>query len=226
MNRAVIHFGLAATCAALLACVYFQHQRLTTLRAQEQRLLVRLGNSGDIAAPGNSAPASQSTAPAVSPDLLRLRSELTRLQAQKRELAAVPAENARLKERLAARSTGAVAAPAGLLTRENARFVGYNSPEDTVQSSFWALQNHDFTNLMQAFTPEMAERMLRVLPPQSRDEFLRGRAEIITNVIILDRTPMPDGSIELSIQSPENDSPDKTRFYLINGQWKIGEPPH
>jgi hypothetical protein len=30
--------------------------------------------------------------------------------------------------------------------------VGYNTPEDTLQSLLWAVQNRDLTNLLQAFT--------------------------------------------------------------------------
>jgi len=175
----------------------------------------------------NPAPNGQSTASIASPELLRLRSELTRLEVQKRELAGVRAENQRLKERLEARASSPEAAPnRAYFTTETARFVGYNSPEDTVQSVFWAIQHRDVTNVLQAFTPQMVEQFQQSMPTQALNELVQGRAAVITNLVILDHTAMPDGSVELSIQTPENQSPEKTRFYLINGQWKIGEPGH
>ena len=225
MNRAVIHIGLAITSVALLWCAQLQHQRLNRLRIEENQVLNTVNASDASPATADSSRAIQS-ASSVSAELLKLRSTLTRLEAQKREWAGVRAENERLQQRLSATTTTSPTAPVGSFTRETVRFVGYNSPEDTVQSAFWAIQNRDAANLMQAFTPEMAKDFQKRVPTNQLNDFLEGRGNLFSNITILDRTAMPDGSVELSILTSGNTSPEKTRFYLVNGQWKIGQPAH
>ena len=94
--------------------------------------------------------------------MLRLRNEVHQLTGRQRELAGERDENERLHAQVAARATNAPAAdglPPGYILRSKAQFLGYSTPEDTIQSVLWAMQNRDFTNLLQAMTPESAKKL-------------------------------------------------------------------
>ena len=44
--------------------------------------------------------------------------------------------------------------PPGYVRKRDARLVGFNTPEDTLQSLLWAIQNHDLAKVLEAFTPD------------------------------------------------------------------------
>jgi len=84
--------------------------------------------------------------------LLRLRNEVSRLTGRKRELTGALTENESLRAQLARRATNSPAGtglPAGYIRKNQAKMAGYNTPEDTIQSLLWALNNRDFPNLLQ-----------------------------------------------------------------------------
>ena len=161
MNRHILLVGLlAVVCLATLCGVWGQRSQLAGLKAEQQRLIAQQAARTDGAAsPGTAAAAEASaatTAPAlvVTPELLRLRNEVTRLTERRHELAGARAENEQLRAQLASRGTNATAAtppPPGYVRKAEARMAGHNTPEDTIQSLLWAFQSHDFTNLLQAF---------------------------------------------------------------------------
>jgi hypothetical protein len=230
MRRFFIHFGLGAALVGLLWCVYSNHQQLELLRASQQELLARLNPS-----PAADSPAAQPVSVASSPvssELLQLRGAMTRLTAQRRELATARLENERLTAQVAARTAATLAPRPGFIEKSKAQFIGYNSSEDTVQSMIWALQHHDLANFLQAFTPDGAESFMTLFPSKDGGQKLFenwDQDKKSEGISILSRTQMPDGSIELSIErSPGGDrpsgDPEKSRFYLINGQWKMGTP--
>src|ERR1035438_4319523 len=166
MNRHILLVGLLAiVCLATLWGVWGQRSQLAGLKAEQQRLIAQQAARTDGAAsPGTAAAAEASaatTAPAlvVTPELLRLRNEVTRLTERRHELAGARTENEQLRAQPASRSTngaGGNQGPAGYVRKSEARMVGYNTPDDTLQSLLWALQNHDLTNVLQAFAPDIA----------------------------------------------------------------------
>src|SRR4051812_44186696 len=97
----------SALALALLIGVFLQQQQLTTLRAEQQQL--------------TQSPASDEPAPAevsaplnpASPELLRLRGEVTRLAARRRELNSVSKENQALQNELAVMRTNSPGADKG-----------------------------------------------------------------------------------------------------------------
>src|SRR5205814_6918127 len=126
------------------------------LRAERARLLSQFAARSGPSRPAQeteaspNAAATPSDAPPVSLELLRLRNDVARLAGRRRELAGVRAENERLSVQLAARGTNSsvrTGLPPNYMRKAQARLVGYNTPEETVQSFLWAVQNHDFTNL-------------------------------------------------------------------------------
>jgi hypothetical protein len=236
MNGRVLLGGLLSlVCLAALWSVWDQRSQLTSLRAEQQQAMARLVAPADRAAsagPAESAgagSADRSAAPAPTPELLRLRSEVTRLTERRRELAGVRAENERLRAQLASRGTngsGGFQLPSGYIRRRDARMMGFGSPEDTLQTLLWAIQNHDLTNMLQAFTPERAEA-LRAQAGESREanERLFNEAQGPVGVRIVNRKQnASDGSITLELEVVPEEAGPRITFRQINGQWKVGEP--
>ncbi|HEU0039670.1 MAG TPA: hypothetical protein VFR76_10365 [Verrucomicrobiae bacterium] len=222
MNLRLLFTGiLTAVCLATLASALIQRQQLAGLRAEQQGLITRLGTPQDASSPAgevtsNTAVSHLIAAPSL--ELLKLRSEVARLTGRRRELAAAQGENDRLRIQFAASHTNVSAAnalPPGYVRKSEARFVGYNTPADTIQSLLWAVQNRDLTNLLAAFTPETARQM-----QQDKDYF--ENVSIIPGMHIKSQQQMPDGSIELEVEMvPGEPLPDRMRFRQFNGQWKL-----
>jgi hypothetical protein len=156
----------------------------------------------------------------VSSELLRLRSEVTRLTRQRDELGSVAVENQRLRAQAANHATNTttgIPLPDGYLRASQARMAGYNTPEETVESFLWAVYHHDLTNLLQAFTPDTARDL------QKRAGELGERLEAsfhIPGLSILGRKQMPDGTVRLKMEAAPG-VPEGFQFRQINGQWKI-----
>ena len=161
-------------------------------------------------------------------ELLRLRSQATQLAARKRELAGVQGENERLHAQLASRSTNSPAGstlPPGYIRRKEAQWVGLSTPENTMQSFLWAIQNQDVASFLRTLTPESAQKML----PQGGDPeawIVRKsfkEASIIPGLRVVNQEPQPDGSIEaqLEIVPGQSSEQQNVRFRQIDGEWKV-----
>jgi hypothetical protein len=236
MNRRVLFSGLLiVACLAALWGVWGQRSQLAGLHAEQQQLLDQPAAGAERStSPGtaDSEGAGPGTPPptmVVTPEILRLRGEVTRLTERKRELAGVRAENERLRAQLADRGTNAPAGlqlPPGYMRKSEARMVGYNSPDDTLQSLLWAIQNRDLTNILQAFAPDRAQQ-LRDQAAASRgssDDFF-SQAAGLPGMRILRREPAAsDGSIAMEVEVVPDAPVERVTFRQFNGQWKIDGP--
>jgi hypothetical protein len=160
--------------------------------------------------------------------LLRLRNEVTRLTERRRELAAVRADNERLHAQLVHRGTNGPAGyqlPPGYLRKSEARFMGYSSPENTIQSLLWSIQNHDLTNMLQSFSPEKSEQLMAEVAESKRppENFFQD-AGALPGMGILSRKQLPDGSVELQVEMAPGLNPAPIRMRQFGGQWKITAP--
>ncbi len=159
--------------------------------------------------------------------LLRLRSQVTLLLARRRELASVRAENDQLGARLAAGRTNPAAAtglPPGYVLRSQAQWVGLATPDATIESFLWALRNRDVTNLLQTLAPADAQKLQHAF--QRAD----GRAGDLFDapfpgMAIVNREPLPDGSIQATVELAPGITIPKFRFQQVGGEWKMGWPP-
>jgi hypothetical protein len=232
MNRRALFGGfLVVVCLTTLWGVWRQRSQLAGLRAEQQQLLAQQAAREDGAAsPGTAeVTGAGSGAPqpglVVTPELLRLRNEVTRLTERRRELAGVRAENDALRARLTSRGTngpGGLQLPPGYVRRSEARLVGYNSPDDTIQSLLWSIQSHDMTNLLQAFAPGRADQMLAEVARSGRsteDYFHDARA--LPGMAILKREQLPDGSVELEVEIAPGLPPATIPMRQLGDQWKI-----
>jgi hypothetical protein len=234
MNRRALLCGfLVLVSLTTLWGVWGQRNQLARLRAEQQQLLAQQASdspaSPTAAEAGATVPGTPPPTLVVTPELLRLRSEVTRLTERRRELEGVRAENERLLAQLASRGTngpGGFQLPPGYIRQSEARMVGYNSPDDTLQSLLWAARNHDLTNILQAFTPERAEE-LRAQAGESREslaEFFSKSAALVGMRVVKREQQAGDGSFVVEVEVMPDLPPAQISFRQINGQWKIAGP--
>lgn len=209
--------GLVAVAAVVW--VITQQRDLTDLRAEQRRVLAQLAAEANESSRPAAPPANNVTETAASnPELLQLRSEITRLTQRKRELASVLTEHDNLRAQLAAHKTGGGAL---LLIPSKARMAGYNTPEDTMESLLWAIQHGDLTNFVQAFAPEVAQA-LPIQTPEAWTNAMNEFHQEFTALRILGRKELPDGGVELRVNLVGRDEAEQPlHFKQVNGQWKI-----
>jgi hypothetical protein len=235
MNRRGL-FGvfLLIVCLPILLGVWSQRNQLASLRAEQRQLLAQIAARADDSPSPEAAeatPSNSGTPPSTlvaTPELLRLRNEVTRLDERRRELAGVRTDNERLRAQLASRGTngpGGFQLPPGYLRKSQARLVGYHSPDDTIQSLLWSLQNHDLTNLLQAFAPDRADQLLAEVTQSKRstEDYFRD-AGALPGMAILNRKQLPDGAIELEVEMAPGLKPAPIRMQQFGGQWRITAP--
>jgi len=233
MNRRALLGGfLVIVCLAILLGVWRQRSQLASLRAEQRQLLAQMAARADDSPSSGMAearPSNSGTPPptlVVTPELLRLRNEVTRLTERRRELAGVRTDNERLRAQLASRGTngpGGFQLPPGYVRKGEARMVGYNTPDNTLQSLLWALQNHDVTNLVQAFAPEIAQQ-LRAQAGESREsieDFFSQTAGFVGMRILKREPDANEDSIAVEIEMVPGEPAKRTTFRQVNGQWKI-----
>ena len=236
MNRRVLLGGFfVVACLANLWGVWGQRSQLAGLRAEHQQVLAQLAARADrSASTGTAEPACPSPVPpqpalVATPELLRLRNEVTRLTERRRELAGVRAENERLRAQVASRGAngpGGFKLPPGYVRKSEARMVGYSTPDDTLQSMLWAIQNRDLTNLLQAFTPEMAKEFRTGIAQsnQSIKKYFDEAGAFVGMAVVGRKQDTNDGSIAVEVEEVPGVSCPPITLRQINGQWKIAGP--
>jgi hypothetical protein len=216
-RRFLLTLSLAA-CVAMLCAVAFRHQQVVHLRAEQQQKLANAAIAADPA-PVSPVTASQS----VSREVLQLRNQVAQLRRRRDELLPVRAEHEQLVLQLSARGKNASALPPNYIRKADARLVGYDSPEATLQSFLYAIRNHDLTNFFQAFTPEGAAR-LKSQGPQFLEKTLADSQALI-GLSILGREQPQQDFIEANVQILPGLPPTPIYFRLINNQWKMDSLP-
>ena len=213
--------GLSLTASvAMLGTVAIQRLQVVDLRAEQQQKLA------DATAPAETLPPPQvASYPSVSRELLQLRNQVGQLRRRRDELLPVRAEHDRLVLELAARATNASSLPRNFIRKSEARLVGYNSPEATLQSFLYAIRNRDLTNFFQAFTPEGVSRLKsQGLESPDRLEKLFDESQDLIGLSILDQKRQQD-LISANVQILPGVPPTPILFRLVNSQWKMDGLP-
>jgi hypothetical protein len=204
--------------------VLAQRQQLEILRADRRTLA--MSKDANVVPPSDSqdqaVPQSVGTA---SEELLRLRNEVTQLNARKRGLAGVTEENVRLRSQLESTRTNASAnLPAGYIRKAQARFAGYSTPENTFQSFLSALRDHDMTLFLQSLTPGAAQKLqARFQDPTQAAEFFKNM-DAMPGLAIQNRKDQPDGSVQFEVEVVPGMPKETMNVQLIDGQWKLDPP--
>ena len=212
--------GLSLTAGvAMLGAVAVQRLQVLDLRAEQQQKLAY------ATAPTDPTPPQVASSPSVSREVLQLRNQVGQLRRRRDELLPVRAEHDRLVLELAARGTNASGLPRNFIRKSEARLVGYNSPEATLQSFLYAIRNRDLTNFFQAFTPEGVSRLKsQGLESPDRLEKLFDDSQDLIGLSILDQKRQQD-LISANVQILPGVPPTPILFRLVNAEWKMDGPP-
>jgi len=212
--------GLSLTASvAMLGAVAIQRLQVVDLRAEQQQKLA------DATTPTDPTPPQVASSPSVSREVLQLRNQVGQLRRRRDELLPVRAEHDRLVLELAARGTNASGLPRNFIRKSEARLVGYNSPEATLQSFLYAIRNRDLTNFFQAFTPEGVSRLKsQGLESPDRLEKLFDDTQDLIGLSILDQKRQQD-LISANVQILPGVPPTPILFRLVNSQWKMDGLP-
>ena len=220
----IVLVGIVASVVAV-ALIAAQRRELASLHQQQLQQ-----QATEIPLPTPRLAASVATAPSQqhspSLELLRLRGEVGQLERRKRELAGIGTENERLRAQIATKgtnATGGIALPPGYVRKAQARFVGCNTPEDTVQSLLWAIQNRETASFLQMFDPEEAKRMeARIQNRGSAEEFFK-EADSLPGMRIIRKEMVANDTVDLTVEIlPGHDSKfPELRLKQIDGKWKL-----
>ena len=156
--------------------------------------------------------------------------ENARLHRETAELLRLRNEVTQLKKRLAANSNNGetkedIRDSAHYLKRDQISFVGFDSPENAVQSWRWALMKDDYTNFIAALAPQLQQEELA--KPNSRSEFNASSFsnKHIEGMQVLSAKPLSSDRTEVKVRfDTEN-----TAFTLIlpmvlvGNEWKLGD---
>jgi hypothetical protein len=212
---------------ALLGLIFTKGQELGRLRTERQQLLARLDAPENSASTPQAPAASRATLGGGDDDsneLLRLRNEVNQLNRRKQELSGVIAENQKLKATLASAPTNSgVKLPPGYIHKNQARMAGFATPENTIESLLWAIQNRDVNSLLQAFAPEAAKRIQDQISGTSPQQFFDNSVPL-PGLAILKSERMPDGTVQLIAEIAPGIPAVPLRLQQIDGQWKISMP--
>jgi hypothetical protein len=226
MNTRTVVAALAWFLAAVAFCgVLLQREELMALRAQREQTV--RGEASAAQFPVNNDLNTSLPAESVSPELLRLRREVTRLSARKRELASVTEDAERLRARLAAPQTNSpsgISLPPGYIRKADAQFVGYSTPENTMQSFLWAVHHHDVARLLEVFSPTEAQSMRTRLGNSGEPEqgFFKALDQL-PGMAFQNHQDLPDGSVELQMEIGPGVPPQKIHLRPFNGEWKLDD---
>jgi glucose/arabinose dehydrogenase len=158
-TRSAIHLTLGLCCLAALAATMVQSKQTAQLKLEERELRAKAGANRATANPTASADKTAPAAGALSNEelleLMRLRNQVHQMRERLREMPGVRSENENLRVRLAVAQTNQTGAatvqlPPGYIRRKDAQFLGFSTPEATLQSLFWGAANHDTNVLFRA----------------------------------------------------------------------------
>jgi hypothetical protein len=215
----LVGFSVAA-CVAVLCVTAFQRREVVALRTEGQLLLAE-ARSRDAS---SKSPLGRATSTEPVPrELLQLRNQVGQLRRERDELKSARSEHERLTAELTARGTNTVALPQNYIRKSEARLVGYNSPEDTLQSFLCAVRNGDITNFFQAFTPQVSSQWQRE-SRQALDKFFE-RTRPLIGLRIVNEEDRSATHVRVTVEILPGLPPEQMVFQLIGSQWKMNYWP-
>lgn len=178
-RKSIITLALAA---CILVAFTWQRKALSQLRQQNETLLQTNEEALRLALENEQLPKLRAANTGLqtgvdSSDLLRLRNEVRQLRAHRPELDRLRVEN----ERLAAEINSGIAAPQklseleGFVAKESWSNAGFDTPEATVQTFFWAIREGDLARMAECMPPNR-QYLLRLMDQgneQERERTLR-----------------------------------------------------
>jgi hypothetical protein len=205
----------------LICCAFVQGRQLSDLRAQQASLDAQLESGFQpLARPAPEANPDKAVSSSVSPELLRLRDQVSRLAKTRDQLAPLDVENKMLKANLAGSTTNA--ALSGYIHKSRARMMGCDNPANTLETFLWAVQNKDFARFLEVLTPETIKAFKQAEERQgySAQALFQGLEELPGFGILRTQQVAPD-VIAAEVQLVPDLAPEQMIFKQIEGKWKL-----
>ncbi len=165
-------------------------------------------------------------------DLARLRNEIGQLRTEQNEWANVRAENERLAD---AKRTGAPVpreVPPGFISREQLRNAGYETPESTVETFFWAMREGNYEAVMQSFALGNRERAnFENLSPENRakeasdfkQRISQRMMQQFNDFSVAGREDISADTVVLHVRSSVSTNTLQHRLKRVGQEWKLDD---
>jgi hypothetical protein len=225
MKRATILCGLLALFAT--GAVIWQNRSFSNLREVEWR-----GAANEMGAVVEDAALKQEVVALrdATRELPKLRNEVGQLRVTRIELDRAREENARL---LNAKQTGAPIpreAPPGFTSKERLTFAGFSTPENAVETFFWAMREGDVAAIFEAMSPENEDRVrFEQSTPEYREELAQKfRSEVqmmkhFNDFTIARREDTAADELTLFIRSSIAPNVLAIRAKRFGNEWKLSD---
>lgn len=220
------HWFAFVVCIALSALVWWKTRELDA--AQPEPTVVAVEPP-----PGPSSVTNPIDRDATARELAKLRNEVTQLRSQKRLLDTVRQERAALTAAQAPKPAAPHVTPPGFIAKDNLANAGFATPDDAMQTFFWAIREGDMEAAIQALSPSSRERLrMERLTPEQRAEMQRdfkgkGRQEMLnhfTEVGIRSRETVSDDVMVLHVGSSFTTNTMPMRVERTAEGWKLRDP--
>lgn len=154
----------------------FRQQNESLVQAKEEATRLALENE---ALPKLRAASTGGRTGDSSTDLLRLRNEVRQLRGQQPELDRLRAENGRLAAEISSgiASSQKLSDMEGFVAKESWSNTGFDTPEATVQTFFWAIREGDLARMAECMTPKERQYFLRLTEQGNEQERVKTLGE-------------------------------------------------
>jgi cell division protein FtsB len=242
MSEATRKLGVisAVILAGAATLLFFQHQSIVKLSRDNQALEQQASQLTHLAADNErlsnlvaQTTGVQSHSKEQERELLRLRGEVGRLREQNKDLENLREENRRFRAVLAAMrnspGTAAATEAASLdyLPKSSWTFVGYATPEASLQSGLWAANSGDVKTFFTSITGEMQATVQNDLEGKSETE---ARTKVMDEVAkikscrIVNREVLSDEEVVLTVSIEEGEQAATTSKLTMKraaNEWKL-----
>lgn len=224
---------------ATFLLVGWQHQQLSHLRAENTSLMQSASEADRLKADlAQSAGMEAQDADEIARlreenhDLLKLRNEVNQLRDARATFEKVSAENQRLQEqvRTAAKINAKQAPMQPILIRVDSLYDrGLNTPENAMQTFFWAERSGNVDELSRCMAPEHWSRIYGSVPEQDRKSLIDGMRHSLDGIFSIEifaRRELDTDTVQLGVQTHDKDGVLRNRimftFSLRRGEWVLG----
>jgi hypothetical protein len=228
-TQSIVRGLLLLLLAGGIAVIAMKQSAIATLRAQHQMLLNDSQESQQLAKENGEISSLQQEADeaeklrAENQDLPRLRNEVGQLRRQTADLDKLRAEHERLLAKMSAGQSSkstAPALPADYISRDALRDVGLSSPENAMQTFFWAMSTGNMKRLMQCSANDQNQPVSDAeLEAQGQD--LAKQFSAFPGYRVAEKTNLAPDEVQIGIQASPGGVVAPIKFKFDGTQWKL-----
>ena len=225
------HRLVLAVCLGATALVLWQSRQVTLLVGMSRVIET---NEPAVSARTSVEPDELTKLREATKDLPRLRNEITQLRTLKTEVESARQEHSKLTEAKQSGATLPRATPKGFIGKEQLANAGFATPEDAVQTFFWAMREGDLTMVLRTLSHGSPEKLsIESLPPEERAKAERGfKLDESQKVMarfndfsVRTREAVTEDAVYLDLGSSRTTNTLRVLLNRINGEWKLHQIP-